>query len=332
MEQCLRDASQTLADDLLALLEDVDPARWRAELEAAARQRVANISNQLRTALDSAGTDANNGLLVERLKNLKITLETAFVSVQSRTVASESVTEARAAWATFQREVQPAYEDLVASLRADPTQAAVARSLRPTNYARNAFHITCGLTVTTCVELLPSRAWLFGIPFVVALWAWSAEISRRIWPSINESLMKMFGRVAHSHERHRVNSSTWFVTALTILGAAFPRYSAAVGVVVLGLADPAAALVGRRFGRTRLRAGRSLEGTAAFFVVGTLAAFTVLSIAHTGTTGAKFATAVIAAFVGAIAELYTESLDDNFTIPLASAMAAFLSGWALGLG
>ncbi len=324
MDATLRHASQDLANDLRALLEEIDPARWRDEMEAAAMQRTRAIRERVRTLLDAdAGSDAPSAQLHDRLAQLRATLDASLASLDA------SVASSRASWAAFQREVQPAYEALAASLRAMTTTAP--RPLRPTNYSRNVFHVMCGVTVVAMTELLPSRGWLVGIAGAFALWAWTAETTRRIWPRVNDGLMRLFGPVAHAHERHRVNSATWYVTALLLLGALFPRYAIAAGVAVLGLADPAAAIVGRRFGRTKLRAGRSLQGTLAFAVVGTLAAFGVLALLHRGPVGAKLAAAVASASVGALAELYTEGLDDNFTIPLAAAAAAWATGAALGL-
>lgn len=288
---------------------------------------MAAIVERLRGISDVAPT--GDVQLMERLGYVRVTLDRAMASLPSRESLVASAHEARDAWAAFQREVQPAYEALVASLRGMTLTAPAP--LRPTNYKRNAFHISCGLSVAVLTEVLPSRLWLILPPLAFALFAWGCEVSRRIWPSVNTRLMRFFGPVAHAHEHHRVNSATWFITATLILGIGFPRFAAAAGVAVLGLADPSAALIGRKYGRIKLHANRSLQGTLAFFAVGLAAAFGVLSLCHTGTGLAKLATAAAAALAGAIAELYTERLDDNFTIPLAAAAAAAGVGALVGV-
>ena len=111
---------------------------------------------------------------------------------------------------------------------------------------------------------------------MLAVSAWSMEIARRLSDRVNERLMRVFKHVAHPHERYRVNSSTWYVTALLLLALFGTRLSQSLAVVVLAVADPAAALIGRRFGRTRLLDNRSLEGTLAFFVVGALSSLVVM--------------------------------------------------------
>ena len=134
--------------------------------------------------------------------------------------------------------------------------------------------------------------------------------------------MGMFGALAHAHERHRINSSTWYATALLILSLLTSPAVSAIAVAVLGIGDPVAALIGRRFGRTQLRAGRSLEGTSAFVVSASLTAFLVATALLPGTLGLRAVVAVVAGVSGALAEVFSTRADDNLTIPLAVAASA----------
>lgn len=176
----------------------------------------------------------------------------------------------------------------------------------------------------TAIALLPSRGWLIAIPGAFAVYAWSMEIARRSSPRLNDRLMRFYGAIVHPHERYRVNSATWYGTALVLL-ALFATVPAMVtAVVVLGVADPIAGFVGRRWGSRTLRAGRSLEGSLAFFVSGTVAAAVALAIAHVGSPAAIVVLAGLAGLAGAIAELFATHLDDNFTIPIAVGAVATL--------
>jgi dolichol kinase len=156
------------------------------------------------------------------------------------------------------------------------------------------------------------------------------EASRRFSPQVNERLMKFFGKVAHAHERHRVNSSTWYGTALLILALWSTPAVAAIAVMVLGIGDPIAALIGRRFGRTRLRAGRSLEGSLGFLLSASVIAFAIASVLLPGTIGSHVLVAVVAGLSGAVAEIFSTRLDDNLTIPLAVAASVSVALALLG--
>ena len=89
--------------------------------------------------------------------------------------------------------------------------------------------------------------------------------------------MAVFRPFAHPHEAWRINSATWFTSSLVLLALVGRPMVASTALVVLALADPAAAIVGRRFGTIKLINGRSLQGSAAFFAVGALGALALLS-------------------------------------------------------
>jgi dolichol kinase len=131
--------------------------------------------------------------------------------------------------------------------------------------------------------------------------------------------MALFGKLAHVHERYRVNSATWYATALMLLSLWSSSAVSAIAVVVLGVGDPVAAMVGRRFGRTRLRAGRSLEGSLGFVGSAFVVAWVVAVLLLPGSLSAHLLIALVAAISGAVAEIFSTRLDDNLTIPLSVA-------------
>lgn len=303
-------ATRETSSELHSLLRKIDPASFREDIEADARAQVQRIMKRLawlrENSQDELGAASGNSL-AGKLAQLMEALERA----QRIETAS-----AKAYWAAFQREVHPAYESLAAWLR---TAHVAAPSLRPTNYQRNMFHVGSALTSLLVVLFAPTQGFIIAAAAAFCVTAWSLEIARRFRPDLNDRLMAMFGKVAHVHERYRVNSSTWYVTALLLLAVSTQRAVSALAVLVLGIGDPVAALIGRRFGRTTLRAGRSLEGSLGFFVS---AAITSLVVAHAmipGGIGWHVAIATVAGLSGAIAEVFSTKLDDNLTIPLAVA-------------
>ncbi len=196
---------------------------------------------------------------------------------------------------------------------------------RPENIHRSLMHVLSGLIVLALIQMLPGLRELRMAAGGAALLAWSLEISRRYSPAMNRFCMWVFARVAHPHETKQVNSSTWYTTALLGLALFTSPMVASVAVAVLGFGDPAAALIGRRWGRHRLASGRSLEGCAAFVVAGFAAAFGTLWLCYPGNPHGP-AVALAAAVAGAVAELLTRRLDDNLVIPLAAAGGALLAG------
>jgi dolichol kinase len=196
---------------------------------------------------------------------------------------------------------------------------------RPQNNARSVFHVGSALAALALLHWLPSRGWLIAVSVAFAASGWTMEIARRLSPAANRRLMALFAPVAHAHERHGINSATWYCTALVLLALFAPLRAAEVGVVVLGLADPAAGFIGRRFGKTRLRKNRSLEGSLGFVVVGALAAGAWLAVSGGVALPALAVLAVVGGVVGALTEIGSTRLDDNFTIPVTVALAVSLA-------
>jgi len=188
---------------------------------------------------------------------------------------------------------------------------------RPTNYARSLFHCCAAAVGLFTVAFLPSHTGILLIAIAFAIYAWSMEVGRRVWPRLNDWLMRAYSRVSHPHERYRVNSATWYATALVFLALFATRPATMAALAVLGVADPVAGIVGRRWGTHVLRAGRSLEGTLAFVVTGSVVAALALLLAGGLAPGQVAGFALLAGISGAVAELFATRLDDNLTIPLA---------------
>ncbi len=303
-------ATLETSSDLHSLLRKIDPSAFREEIEAEARAQLSRIVARVRS-LCADSTSETAGGASEALRQKLTQLMAALERAQQTETAS-----VRAFWAAFQREVHPAYESLAAWLRSSELPAP---SFRPTNYARSVFHVGSALVALLVLVLAPWPGFPTLLSGVLCGTAWSLEIARRRSPRANDRLMRFFGAVAHAHERHRVNSSTWYMTALLLLSILVEPAVSAIAVAVLGFGDPAAALIGRRFGRIRLRAGRSLEGSCGFVAAASLAAFAVASALLPGTLAVHLVIAVVAGVTGAIVEMFSTSVDDNLTIPLAVA-------------
>jgi glycerol-3-phosphate acyltransferase PlsY len=90
---------------------------------------------------------------------------------------------------------------------------------------------------------------------------------------------------------------------------------ACLSFLVLG--DMFAAIIGMRFGRTQIWAGKSLEGSLACFIV----CFVIgLFVAWLFPAHLNLQIIALGAFTATIVELLPLGLDDNLTIPLISGL------------
>ena len=94
-----------------------------------------------------------------------------------------------------------------------------------------------------------------------------------------------------------------------------PQYAipTALGFTALGLGDPMACLIGKKFGKHKFKNGKSVEGVLGFIVGATISMFIM--------THVSIWKLLIIATVGAVVELYSEDYD-NVCIQLAVALVA----------
>ncbi len=301
---------RALALEMYSLLRELDPNHLRDELQASLQTQVLNIQvrmKQLTASIDETTSGPALEIVGARWAELAQIIE------RHRPQA-----DLPARWEEFRQNMLPAYERLASSLRHLDIHVP---SLRPTNYARNLYHVGNAAFCIVCLRFT-SEATALLLAGGMASLAWSCEIGRRIVPRLNDFLMQLMGRFAHPHEAWRINSATWYASACVILALMWNLPVASVGIAVLGFGDPAAAIIGRRYGRVKLVNGRTLEGTATFVAVGTLVASGLLW----GAWAIPFATSIKVGFCGALAgglaELFSRRIDDNLSIPVAASVVA----------
>jgi len=107
-----------------------------------------------------------------------------------------------------------------------------------------------------------------------------------------------------------------FATA-ALISLFFKQEYAAISLGVMLIADTAAALIGRKFGKHKLNSGKSLEGWIAFCFFGCLFALSTLASLKL-LTFSSGCFSILGVFLASLAELFNKQLhiDDNLSIPL----------------
>lgn len=201
---------------------------------------------------------------------------------------------------------------------------------RPQNLKRSAFHALWGLFAVYLAERYLSPLGLKVVAGSFTLTAWGLEALKRSGARGEALFDALFSAITHTHERHKINSATWYCSAVFVSTLLFSPRAITLSVLCLAVGDPAAGYVGRRWGRVRLIGRRTLEGSLAFTLSATLSALALLSVAHPEVRGPLWVAAA-AGGAAALAELLSGRwLDDNLTVPLAAAAAATLALGAQG--
>ncbi len=189
----------------------------------------------------------------------------------------------------------------------EPELDALVRRTEGVQPWRRALHACFGLLVAFLPPALglDRRVTVTGLA-VAALVALLADGVRLRSRRLNTVFFRVFSSLASPREAGHVASSTWFVVGALGTWSAFSATVATPALTVLALADPAASVVGRTRGRTRLGKG-SVLGTATFIGVALLVLWPQVGL------GA----AALAALAAAAVEVLPLGLDDNLTVPLA---------------
>ncbi len=146
------------------------------------------------------------------------------------------------------------------------------------------------------------------------------EAARFASPKANRWFIWLFRHFLRPAEKETaVAASTWVALSTAIAFTVFDYSIAFLAVCFLAFGDPAAGLVGQKWGRTRIWR-KTIEGSAAFLVaalsIGVLAAYTVVQ--------ANLMAVVAGGFVAAIVEMAPLRVNDNMSIPLVSGSVMML--------
>ena len=137
--------------ELHALLRDLDPARWREDMEVALKTRLDEIKDALERLRAMSYPDDS----LTKLQSSISEIEAVLARHRSTLFARAAVT--REEWMRFRAGLQPAYEKAAATLARFDVHVP---ALRPTNYKRNVLHASAGMGVILLIVLAPSIGFL----------------------------------------------------------------------------------------------------------------------------------------------------------------------------
>jgi ceramide glucosyltransferase len=135
------------------------------------------------------------------------------------------------------------------------------------------------------------------------------DLVRLNWERGNEIVYRYLPWLLKDQERRTLNTSIYFALSCLICAAFFERRVATLSIVLLCVGDPAAAIVGTRYGSIRIL-NKSLQGSLACFV----SCYAVSRLLFDPTI--SFWAALTATFF----ELISSRLNDNLSVPIFSGL------------
>ena len=158
----------------------------------------------------------------------------------------------------------------------------------------------------------------------------TGEVARFLIPAVNQWFIEWLGMLLKPGEERKVTAATYLaVTSLVVL-LLFDLPIAGLALLYLAIGDPMAGIIGKRFGRLRWErwfqkgvaatSGKSVEGALAFLA----ASLSIAALLWTKDIYFTFWPAAVGAAVAATVEFLPIPLEDNATVPLASAVVMWL--------
>jgi dolichol kinase len=171
--------------------------------------------------------------------------------------------------------------------------------------------------------VVPAFVWFSPRPLALAVLggvaaaAVAVDVARLRFRGPRYRFLRLTRPLLRAHERRGLAGATWMALAYLAAVALFPLPVAVAAMLFNGLGDAAAAVVGRRWGRHRTRAGKSWEGFAAGLAVNAAAALGISTLPMTFPAAAALAGALAASLL----EMADLPVDDNLRLTLGGGAA-----------
>lgn len=229
---------------------------------------------------------------------------------------------------SFREEVSSVYDQFV-GVRESPVieRFIEGKAILPCRtqfqWGRKLFHTGNGLFGTWLYGFSGLSEWtVMGILAAFLMTGVVTEIVRWKSKRANEWVCKTFSGIMRESERGKISSATWYMGATLLVFLVFPKPVCILTLLFVALGDTAAGIVGVHWGRHKLSAHTSLEGSLAAFFVCFLATLLVTGLGLTTfhLAGASlFFFSFLAGLIGAFSEGIFKKLDDNLVISVVSA-------------
>lgn len=315
IDELLRLAAANMAAFLTEMRQHgADQENWRSSVRSRCQEH-SELLSSIRTQM------------VQRRERVRAAID-ELLTAMSEEWTRRKGEEDDSGFGAFQDALRQRYDEFVEAIRArriDTPEAILIDENRDPKLIRALFHVAMGVTCAALYQFAISRdtALLLLAGFITFFG--SVEVARKFSRRINDFWVdRVFGAVARPQERYRINSATFYMLGIGVTALLAPKAVTCAALLVLAVGDPIASAVGHRWGLVRFRNGKSLGGSLAFLVACSIPVMLYLGFysALPPTTWIPLALAMVS--VGALTELFSGRVDDNFAIPVASAGVGML--------
>lgn len=213
-------------------------------------------------------------------------------------------------------------------------EAAPTATRKSLQIPRRMFHASMGLGVGLVYQFLLTHSRAIYILGFCACVVYILEQIRINYPELSGNIKIINKYLFRAEEQLKESAGVPYVMGILLTLISFPKVVALVAIYTLAVADPMSAIIGIKYGKTKVVPHKSLEGSLAFFVSSFVITFLVffwwtsyLQIM----LGSILLLSFLVAFIGSLFEMIPLRLDDNLTIPLFTAGMTLILCSMLGI-
>lgn len=189
--------------------------------------------------------------------------------------------------------------------------------------ARKFWHSITVFLMAVVYYYLPNQ-WSGLVLFAACLIFIPLDFLRKKNEKLNRILLRLFQPIIRQNEVQGIAGTTYLLAGVFVVYLFAPREIMLLTLLYLAFADPIASYVGIKFGKTKIFNGKSLQGSSAAFFVCAAMTFIVLSFQNLFVDHI-WLLSVLGGLLGSAAEaIPIGKLDDNFSIPVVSAIGLWI--------
>lgn len=188
------------------------------------------------------------------------------------------------------------------------------------HFGRKFYHFLMGMACFSLYAFVVDRSQavllLVGLGGALVL----GDLIRLRFKSVNNIALRLFGSLMRREELQSISGNSFYVLGLLTIVLLFPKPIVLLSVLFLAIGDPTAAVVGTLYGKRKLIGKKSVEGAGANLLMSAIAAFLFGLLYLRLSPGNAAVLAIIGGMTSMAAELCPAPVDDNFSIPVLSAL------------
>jgi dolichol kinase len=180
---------------------------------------------------------------------------------------------------------------------------------------RGLWHLLGGSLSPVLAIFVPGHLLLKIIGLATGIFL-ALDILRLKNPGINKWVMLHLQKIINkAKERYLLTGTTWLLLSSFTVFLLFDKYIAIISLLFLSIGDFAAKVIGEKYGRHSIFSYKTWEGSLACLISCLLISLLMSRMYPS----IKLEVSLIGAIFATIVEFLSTSIDDNLTVPIASA-------------